>query len=369
MASPVRAAEYYTRHLRLALAAREPRHIAFGMSLDAVHHALAGPPATRAQALLEEARVWAAQVDDPLVEPYFAMVEASVAMLCGRWRHSLARFDAAEQMFRNDCVGAAWEIGTVSHMAMLALMHLGRYAELRPRLARALDEADRRGDLHTATELRTALHPIVCLMDDQVATARDVLARAGAHLSRREVTILHWQHLQSSAWTELYTGAAAKAVEVLDRGLPAIRRAFLFRVYLMKVTATLVRTAAWLGALSDGAPAPRRLRAAIERACNGLGRDPQSRAVAVLVGAELAVLRGDLEAAATGYRSAARGFDAADIATFADAARWRLGELLGGDDGRALVDQARAALVAEGIVRPDRVVAMFVPVAADSRCT
>jgi len=35
--------------------------------------------------------------------------------------------------------------------------------------------------------------------------------------------------------------------------------------------------------------------------------------------------------------------------------------------GRALVDQARAALVAEGIVRPDRVVAMFVPVTADAR--
>ena len=367
LASPVRAAEYFARHLRLALVAGEPRHIAFGMSLDAVHHALTGPPAARAQALLDQARVWAAQVDDPLVEPYFAMVEASVALLCGQWRHSLARSDAAEQMFRNDCVGVAWEIGTVSHMAMLDLMHIGRFRELRPRLTRALDEADRRGDLYTTTELRTALQPIVCLMDDQVATARDVLARAQTHLSRREVTALHWQHLQSSAWTELYAGAAAKAVEVLDQRLPAIRRAFLFRVYLIKAIATLVRTAAWLGALSDGAPAPRRLRAAIERAGGGLGSDPLSRAVALLIRAELAVLRGDLDAAATGYRSAALGFDAADTTTIAAAARWRLGELLGGSDGRALIDQTRAALIAEGIVRPDRVVAMFVPVAADAR--
>jgi tetratricopeptide (TPR) repeat protein len=369
MVSPVRAAEYYARHLRLALVAGDPRHIAFGLTLEAVHHAFAGPPAARAQELLDEARAWAAQVDDPLVEPYLALVEAMVAMLCGRWCDSLARSDAAEQMFRNNCVGVAWEIGTVSHMAMLDLMHIGRYHQLRPRLARALDEADRRGDLHTTTELRTALHPIVCLMDDQVATARDVIARAGTHLSRREVTALHWQHLQSSAYVELYSGAPAKAVEVLDQQLPAIRRAFLFRVAVIKVTATLVRTAAWLGALAEGAPAPRRLRAAIDRACGGLGSDPQSRAVAVLVGAELAVLRGDLDAAAAGYRSAARGFDATDTLTVADAARWRLGELLGGDEGRALVDHARAALVAEGIVRPDRVVAMFVPVAADARRT
>jgi hypothetical protein len=86
-----------------------------------------------------------------------------------------------------------------------------------------------------------------------------------------------------------------------------------------------------------------------------------------LVGAGLAVLRGDLDAAAAGYRSAALGLDAADTTTVANAARWRLGELLGGDDGRALVEQARAALLADGIVRPDRVVATYAPVAADAR--
>lgn len=51
----------------------------------------------------------------------------------------------------------------------------------------------------------------------------------------------------------------------------------------------------------------------------------------------------------------------------ASAARWWLGELLGGDEGRALVDQARAALSAEGLVRPDRVMAMFAPVPAEAR--
>jgi hypothetical protein len=51
----------------------------------------------------------------------------------------------------------------------------------------------------------------------------------------------------------------------------------------------------------------------------------------------------------------------------AASASWRLGELLRGDDGRALVAQARADLSAEGIVRPDRVVAMMAPVPADTR--
>jgi hypothetical protein len=128
-----------------------------------------------------------------------------------------------------------------------------------------------------------------------------------------------------------------------------------------------VRTSAWLGALAAGAPRPARLRAAILRTCDGLDGQAITRPVPLLVGAGLAVLRGDLEAAVRGYRDAAASFETGDMMMNASCARWRLGELLGGDEGRALIDQARAALSAEGIVRPDRVVAMLAPVGPDAR--
>ena len=98
-----------------------------------------------------------------------------------------------------------------------------------------------------------------------------------------------------------------------------------------------------------------------------LGPHVIARPVPLLVGAGLAVLRGDLDAAIEGYRGAAAGFDAIDMGLVSSSARWRLGELLGGDEGRSLVGQVRAALSAEGIVRPDRVVAIFAPVPPDAR--
>jgi hypothetical protein len=367
MASPVRMAEYQTRHLRLALAACEPRRIAFGMSLDAVAGALGGPPALRAHTLLDEARVWTAQVDESLAEAYLALAEGTVAFLCGRWRDALARCDAAGRVFREEHVGVAWEISTANQMSLSCLLHMGHIGELRRRVARALDEADRRGDLYVATELRTALQPVMCLMDDREAAARDVLERAQTGLSQREITMQHWQHMQSSALVELYAGAPAKAVELIDRRLPAIRRAFLLRVYAVHAFTAYLRTTAWLGALATGAPEPARLRAAIRRACDGLDTNAAANSVPLLAGAGLAVLRGDLDAAARGYRDAAASFDAGDMAMNASCARWRLGELLGGDEGRTLISQARAALSAEGILRPDRVVAMFAPVPADAR--
>jgi hypothetical protein len=45
----------------------------------------------------------------------------------------------------------------------------------------------------------------------------------------------------------------------------------------------------------------------------------------------------------------------------AEAARYQLGRLLGGDDGRALVESARLALEARGVRSPVRFVSMMVP--------
>src|SRR5262249_1750711 len=158
-------------------------------------------------------------------------------------------------------------IGTANHISMLCQLHMGHFAELRPRVTRALDEADRRGDLYAGTQLRAALQPDVCLMDDRAASARDELVRAELGLSRHEITMQHWEHMESRALVELYTGAPEKALEVIDRGLPRIRRAFLLRVYAMRTFTAYLQSTACLGALADGASDPARVRASIRRAC------------------------------------------------------------------------------------------------------
>ena len=59
---------------------------------------------------------------------------------------------------------------------------------------------------------------------------------------------------------------------------------------------------------------------------------------------------------------AERVLDAAHMRLFAASARHRRGELVGGDEGRALVDAATAAFRAEGVRAPDRMIDVFAPV-------
>ncbi|HTJ44165.1 MAG TPA: AAA family ATPase [Kofleriaceae bacterium] len=365
MASPLRMTEYQARHLRLALAANDPRRIALGMAFEATAAALPGPPARRAQDLLDETRRWAEKVGEPFAEAYVEMAAGAIAFLCGRWRESLAHCDAAERLYRNECVGVAWELGSTQRMSLTCLWHMGRIAELKKRISRALDEADRRGDLYAATQLRTVLQPNVCLMDDREADARAELARAKLGLPQREITLQHWQYMQARGLCELYAGDPRAALAIFDEEVPVFRRAYLFRVQAVRAFTAFVQLAARLGALAQGGD--RKLEGAIAKQRANLDQGDLERSVPMLVDAELAVLRGDLEVAAIRYRSAAAGFEAVDMTLISSAARWRLGELLGGDEGRTLRTEVEARLAGEGVARPERVVAMFAPVPADAR--
>ena len=61
------------------------------------------------------------------------------------------------------------------------------------------------------------------------------------------------------------------------------------------------------------------------------------------------------------FEAAAEGFDRHGMAMHAAAARRRLGMLLGGDAGDALVAAADAQMTAQGVVDPVRFTAMFAP--------
>jgi len=88
---------------------------------------------------------------------------------------------------------------------------------------------------------------------------------------------------------------------------------------------------------------------------------PPGAPIAATVQAAVHFQRGDVEAAVRGLREAARGFDAAHMALHANAVRRRLGVILGGDEGRALVDAAEARMREQAIVEPARMSALLAP--------
>jgi hypothetical protein len=74
-----------------------------------------------------------------------------------------------------------------------------------------------------------------------------------------------------------------------------------------------------------------------------------------------AACRGDGDRARALLVESLAALEQAELAMEAAAVRRRLGQLTGGDEGRALVEAADAAMEAQGIRRPARMAAMLLP--------
>jgi hypothetical protein len=84
-------------------------------------------------------------------------------------------------------------------------------------------------------------------------------------------------------------------------------------------------------------------------------------ALAQLFRAGVASSRGDQGTARQRLTRAIESLDALAMYSYAAAARWRLGVLLGGQEGRALEDQADSWMQSQAIRNPARMVAMHAP--------
>jgi hypothetical protein len=88
---------------------------------------------------------------------------------------------------------------------------------------------------------------------------------------------------------------------------------------------------------------------------------PWTRALAQLIKAGVASLRGDADRAERLLANAAELFESADMGLFAASARRHLGQLRGGDEGRELIEQADAWMRTQLIADPSRMASCLAP--------
>ena len=94
-----------------------------------------------------------------------------------------------------------------------------------------------------------------------------------------------------------------------------------------------------------------------------LGReyDPWARAVACLVKATAENAAGDCRAALAALRAGLEKATATNSIVYAMAARYRLGQMLGGSEGRAMSEAAIADMIARGAPNPERWLQLQLP--------
>jgi hypothetical protein len=369
LTNSLRGAEFHARYLHLALRVGDRYHLARALAMEAAHSAV--DDAGGRQRMLRAHRVAEAlanEVGDPYLLAACTGWRSFAEGVTGHFSESFTLGRAAEDLWLGRCSGVAWELATIRLIINSALFHRGELRELAAVVGPLTADAEARGDLFAMTWYRvtmTFFGPLI--FDDRPDAAREGVHGAMSAWSQREFDYLHFFQVLALARIDIYAGDPLAARQRFATCWPKFTRAFLLRFQLQRVFANYLRAASALAAAALHAGKDERLVRTLlheaDRDIQRLAREavPWAAAKTVSLRAGLAAVTGDQASAASLLDRAASAFDACDMALFAAAARRRRGQLIGGNEGRALVEAAETWMAGQGIKNPARVTTLFAP--------
>jgi hypothetical protein len=193
--------------------------------------------------------------------------------------------------------------------------------------------------------------------------AKEELQDAMSRWTQRGFHVQHHNATLAHTLLDLYCGNGLGAWQRIREVFSAYRRSFLLRVQQVRIDILQSRArSALAAACADTDNRTSLLRAASSDA-RRLKREkvPWATASSELISAMVAWARGDETKAASMLEAAAADFDAADMELHVAAARFRLGQLVGGSRGDQLMEQASSRMKDQQIRDPSRFTWMMAP--------
>jgi hypothetical protein len=356
-------ASMQARHLLLAMRVGDRLQVLRAMCFDLIQFAIADhSESKRERKMLEAARGLASRIGDD-GRLYIEAARGLGLYMRGRFREALEALDAVAASpgrgrLQNSAAG-----GNVRLFAVCACFFTGKLREEARRATLLLRDVENRGDFYSAVCLRSTVMVDIRLAADDPDGARRQLREAMARWTQSGFNVQRWYAMFSETNIELYVGDGARARARLERDARALRRSFLLRSRFIGGFTAYARACGAVASIdADPASRPARVRET-RRLARQLERAPApwSRALASLARAAAANAAGDRAEAIDALREALARSEGADMWLHAWAARHRLGSLLGGDEGGALVAQAEEAMTAEGVRAPARMAGLLLP--------
>lgn len=366
MVDPIRGADFQTRYLLLALAAGEPVRIAKGLALEAAYRAADGSKARRAiESLLARAREIADRVGQAHASALVTLMSGVARVILGDFPAAVPLCDRAATELREKCTGVAWELDNAAFFAGFSLGQCGRVKELAERMPTLIDDARSRGDLYGEVFLRLQCAWLVALANDDVAGAEAELEVLTEDWSRDRFLLQHVWRMVNAIEVALYAGDPAKAEAHVEETWPKLEKSLFLRAESARARVhNAVGRAALAAAFAAKDDATRDARAATaEKSAQALAREgwPLAAGFALLLEAGVSAVRGRGDRAAELYAKAAAALDEKGARLYAMAARYRRGELVGGDEGDALVQAAEKEMGEERIRVPAKMARVYAP--------
>lgn len=359
----IRGAYFMLRGMVLSLELGEPRRIHEGLIHTAFTLASPGTPGavTRAYRQLQQAEDFARQSEDRQLLGFTKTTSAVVDMLVARWQRALKSCEEATTIL-SQCPGAFWEITVARTAAVTALLWRGSLSTLAVLGPTWLRHTEENGDRYGTVWMRQGMARVL-LAADEPDTAEQMVSGSLKDLTERLFTLPHLNGSFEACQVALYRGDAAAAWKRITQVWKAAEDSFTMHWQLARVKGLSIRGEAAVALAAQQPSERKRLLAVAEQDAARLQRlgRPHARGAAAHIRGAVACLRGQPQRALAEFELARSRYEEADMLLGAASALWCQGTLLGGEEGRALVTQAEGAMREQGIVRPERWAARYLP--------
>jgi serine/threonine protein kinase len=368
MIDSIRSAAFAMRSLVLTLHAGDPRRIA--CALSAAAFAAASMNQHRRLRHLTKAIARAVtETDAPETRCYVALAESARAYFADNdWPATRDIAQRGLEMWHAAGRGHTWEVDLFEQFVGWAHATGGEHRAAADFAETVLRGARRRGDRFMEVGFRVQF-PHAYLLDDRpadgVLDVDDALASWPVPEGLEQISNHFYWAWRSRAILSLYMGRAVADAATMDDARKRIERSLLWQVPAVRLDVSI-----WAGASSLARAAEMKGTAAMRGHIAEARRSLKLVAASPLPAAKgsvhsfravIAHLEGHDDKAIASLRTALPMLEAYNSVGAADAARWRLGQLVGGDEGAALIAQARTRLEAMRAVRPERMVAWGMP--------
>ena len=358
---PLVAASFQPLALLLALRAGDRNRIAREMAYEAATTAATSRSEARINRLLSGAERLVNASSPPFVHGALGLARGVVAFEKFQWKPALAHFDDAEYIYRSRCKGYNGDINITVSLISSCLIQMGRFKELINRVPQILDEAKDHSDIGLSLNMLTIPNVLCKLTMDLPEQAIADHLEVRKHLPQNRYTIHHFLDLAAWVATQLYTGCHKNAWETAESHKAQFSRSIIMKVHYPRVSMISDHGRAAIAyALATGSKSA--IRAA-KLDARSLRRENAAwpTGLANLLDAGIATIAGKPKVAVSHTVSAIELFDANDMPFHASCSRFRLGQMLGGNEGRRLIRQGEEWMSDQGVKRPDKMTDIIFP--------
>jgi hypothetical protein len=283
--------------------------------------------------------------------------------LNGRFREASEKLVGTLNLLHDGSMGLVQEGVTARTFAIQSLAFLGSFKELCRWQREGLLEAVARGDLYAKVNLRIGLPNLAWLVDDRPDLAESEMHAAMGEWSTRGFHNEHCYALMAHVAVALYGGDVEKAHALADDLAQRTKRSLFWRIQTIRLRVLYAHGASALALIASRAANRKALLGQAAQDARAIEREAMAwmQPFAAVLRAGVALHEGARERALVGLDTAARGFDVGGMTAHAAATRDRVARLRGDSLAASEIARAAVALKAEGVVAPQRMIAMLVP--------